>query len=102
MSRASAWISRWSAVSWKSTAGDDTPGGGASGDRELAPDLAQLRFDLDEHLDDPRVELPTGLVDDLAAGRLPAHRPPIRPVARHRIERVGDGEDPCTDRDFVA
>src|SRR5207249_11682066 len=100
MSRVSAWISRWSAVSWKSTSGDDTRGAPRSGRGEVAPDLPQLRLDLHERLHDRRIELPARLLDNLGPGRLPAHRPPVRPVARHRIEGIGDREDPGADRNF--
>src|SRR5437667_337627 len=80
-------------VSAKSTAGDDTRGAGRLRGGQVAPDLAQLGLDADEGLDDHRIELPARLPQDLAPGRLPAHRPPVWPVTRHRVERIGHGED---------
>src|SRR5207249_2412863 len=41
------------------------------------------------------------LREDLRARRLPAQRPAIRAVTRHRIERIGDGEDARTERDLM-
>src|SRR5215210_3686642 len=65
---------------------------GRLGGGELPADLAQLGLDLVEHVDDVGVELASCLRDDLYPRRLPAERMPVRTVARHRVERVGDGE----------
>ena len=46
-----------------------------------------------EDVDDPRVELVAALAEDLRLGLLPASGVTVRPVARHRVERVGHGED---------
>ncbi len=39
---------------------------------------------------------------NLAPGALPRQRAPVGPVARHRVERVGDREDPRADRNLVS
>src|SRR4051794_3161189 len=96
-SRVSAWISRWSAVSSKSTNRDVTR---ELGGCQFPFDLAQLGLGVEERLDDVRIELPARLVEDLLASGVPAERPPVRAVARHRVERVGDREDPRSDRDL--
>src|SRR6185503_20406456 len=69
---------------------------------QLAADAPQRALPCPEGVDDGRVELVPGLLLELAAGGGPAHRAPVRPVAGHRVERVGDREDPRGGRDVVA
>src|SRR5205085_2187657 len=73
-----------------------------SGRRELAADLAEMRLAFDEGIDDRRIELATALREDLGPSNLPAHRTSVRTIARHRVERIGDGEDACPEGNLVA
>src|SRR3989442_12225266 len=72
-----------------------------SGGGELVPDPAQRRLAAGEGLDHGGVELPPGLAVDLRPRLLPAAGCAIGAVARHRIQRVGDGEDPRSERDLL-
>ncbi len=54
-----------------------------------------------ECLDDVRVELLAGLRDDLLSRGGPAYGAAIGAVARHRVERVRDGEDSRGGRDLA-
>ena len=65
-------------------------------------DLAQGALSRPERVHDGRVELAPRLLDDLAPGLVPSHGAAVGPVARHRVERVGYGEDPRRDRDVGA
>src|SRR5439155_6729262 len=69
---------------------------------EAAADLAQRALARAERVDDRGIELAAGLGEDLLAGRLPRAALAVRPVARHRVERVGDREDPRGERDLLA
>src|SRR5262249_38851010 len=62
--------------------------------------LAQILLSLAKCLDDRRVELLARAREDLLARDLPAERAAVRPVARHRVEGVRDGEDPRPERDL--
>src|SRR5919106_3471567 len=64
-------------------------------DRELGVNGSHVGLAFAESIDDARVELATRLGHDLPRCVVPRARPPVRPVARHRVERVGDGEDSC-------
>src|SRR6185437_13777571 len=101
-SRVTAWISRWSCVRSKSTLAKASAFAGTTSlsGCELSANLAEVGFDRDERVDHVRIELPLPLLQDLATCRAPAQRPPIRPMARHGIERIGDGEDPRTERNL--
>src|SRR5436190_21249565 len=55
-----------------------------------------------EDLNDLGVELRTALTQDLVDRALPAQLPVIRPLARHRIEGVGEGEDARAKGDLVS
>src|SRR5262245_30002008 len=83
-------------------AGDDGLDRGEErvGHGELATDAPQRAFPRAEGVDHRGVELPAGLSDQLTARGGPAERTPVRPVARHRVERVGNGEDPRRHRDL--
>src|SRR5262249_3423330 len=74
---------------------------GSSGGCEVPADRLQLLLGRDEGVDDGWVELALALTQDLASRRRPTHGPPVRPVARHRVEGVGDGEEPGAERDRV-
>src|SRR5439155_8857525 len=69
---------------------------------QLLVDSLELRLPGAERLDGLRVELPPRLNRDLARSLLPAERRPVRPRARHRVERVRDREDAPADRDLFA
>ncbi len=62
--------------------------------------LAQSPFSTREGGDYAGIELAAGLGDDLFDRPSPRNRAPIRSIARHRIERVGDGEDPGAERNL--
>ena len=64
-------------------------------------DRPQHELPLPEGVDDVRVELPLRLADDLRLGGVPVERAPVRAVARHCVERVGDGEDSRAHRNVV-
>ena len=55
-----------------------------------------------ERFDHRRIELLAGLLDDLLNGRCPRPRLPVRPIGRHRIERVGDGENAGAPGDLLS
>src|SRR6266851_9779580 len=55
-----------------------------------------------ESAHDLRVELGAVMREDLVRRALPAERRSVRSIARHRVERVGEGEDPGAERDPVA
>src|SRR5205085_767919 len=69
---------------------------------ETPADLAQRRLALAERLHHRRIELAPRLAADLGAGRLPRAAPAVGPVARHRVERVRDREDPRGEGDLLA
>ena len=56
--------------------------------------MRRSRLRAAEGLDDLRVELPARLADDLVHRLAPFERGAVGAVARHRVERVRDGEDP--------
>ncbi len=70
-------------------------------DRELAEDATQLPLAEAERLDDLRIELRAVLGEDLVGRMLPIEGAPIRAVAGHRVERIGQREDAGTQRDFL-
>src|SRR6266576_145100 len=71
-------------------------------DRELFVDPVKLSLACTESTDDLRIELRTIVRKDLVGRLLPRERRSIRTVACHRVERVGQGEDPRAERDAVA
>ena len=60
---------------------------------ERDADCLEALFPLDEGFHDGGIELGPRLADDLAPGLGPGERGAVRSVARHRVQRVGDGED---------
>src|SRR6266542_1527948 len=69
--------------------------------RELVVDAAQPPLANTERLHGLRVELAAPLGEDLVGRVLPGQRLSIRPVARHRVQRVGKREDARTQRDLL-
>jgi len=66
----------------------------------LPSDLFDLtRDDAAEGLDDLRVELAAGLVDDFLDGLPRRLALPVGSVRRDRVEGIGDGDDPSAQRD---
>ena len=61
-----------------------------------------LGEELEEDARDLRVELRAGAALDLGQRLVTAQRRPVGPVARHRVERVGDGEHARLERDLLA
>src|SRR6266849_8216080 len=53
------------------------------------------------HLHETRVELTSRILLEFLDGARKAHGLAIRPIARHRINGIGDHDDACTDRDLV-
>src|SRR2546425_10172033 len=68
---------------------------------ELEVDPAERFLAVVEDVDESRVELCPGSSLDLGDRVLPASGAPIRPLARHRVERVRDREDASPERDLV-
>src|SRR5882762_8266388 len=82
---------------------DALPGEGETGTshrRQLVVEAAQARLLLAERLDDVRVELPPRLSLDLGDRLVPGEGRPVRTIARHRVERVGDREHARPERDL--
>src|ERR1039458_1983734 len=77
---------------------------GRLGGRLPVPRPAQKRLvvELCEHLDDIRVELPTGMVEDLSDRLLYRPRRLVRAGVRESIEHVRRGHDPSRERDLLA
>src|SRR6476620_1675293 len=69
---------------------------------DLAADFAQDRLHCDESVDHVRIELPLALLEDLRVCSAPAHGTAVGPMARHRIERIRDGEDARAERNLFA
>src|SRR5207249_2585219 len=69
---------------------------------QLAAHLPERALALAKRLDDVRVELLPRLGRDLLARSAPPDCAPVRPVAGHRVERVGDGEDARAERHVVS
>src|SRR5205085_8245060 len=74
----------------------------ARDDPELFENAAKLLFAHRERAHDARIELAAGPAEDLFRRPIPVERCAVRPVARHRVERVGKREDTRADRDVVA
>src|SRR5438874_805321 len=62
----------------------------------------ELTLACTESTDDSRVELGAVVREDLVHRLLPADRLSIGTIARHRVERVGEGEDARAERDPLA
>src|SRR5258705_1902849 len=75
--------------------------GSAERHRELAVEQAQPRFADGEGADDAWIELPSVLCQDLVDSILPGARFAVWAVGGDRVERVGECEDPCADRDRI-
>src|SRR5438093_4811861 len=67
------------------------------GDRREANDR-----NAEERGHDGRIELRAGAAPDLLARRVDQQPTPVRAVARHRVERVTDGEDARAEGDAIA
>src|ERR1700682_2951117 len=65
----------------------------------LAQSLELFVRDVGERLHAARIELRPSAARDLQAGLRERGRVAVRPVAGHRVERVGDGEDARAQRD---
>src|SRR3954465_14930288 len=72
--------------------------GHSGGCRCGARRLAALEH-LEQRVNHARVELRASVQLQLAAGGLAAHRLAVRPVARHRLVRVADEDDPGAEGD---
>ena len=71
--------------------------------RRLVRDRLEVAYrDAQERVRDEGVELTATAPRDLAACLGDIHRAPVGTVARHRVERVGHGEDARAQRDRVA
>src|SRR5436190_5791750 len=70
--------------------------------RELVERSAEGGLAVAERFDDVRIELAPGEPRDLVDRFLPGPPGAIRPVTRHRVERVRDGEDARAERNCVA
>src|SRR5438105_3097353 len=55
-----------------------------------------------ERLHDRGIEVASALLGELLRGDLPRKGASVGPVARHRVEGVGDGEDPRPGRSLLA
>ena len=75
---------------------------GSSGSPDPQPRLDDRVDHLDEERHEIRVELATGLAEDLQERRLDLERRSIRAVVDHRVEGVDEADDPGTDRDRLA
>src|SRR5439155_21514693 len=71
-------------------------------DGKLLVDSVKLSLARAESSDDLRVELRAVMRENLVGRLLPRECRSIRTVARHRVERIGQGEDPRAERDVVA
>src|SRR5207244_10610995 len=70
--------------------------------RRCCRELLGLAEELDEDLDQLRVELRAGAALDLGHRVVVAERSAVRAVARHRVEGVRDREHARLDRDLLA
>ena len=66
-----------------------------------AAELAEIREQREEDLGDARIELRSRAAVDLGQRFVPRQRAPVGAVARHRVERVGDGEHARLERDLL-
>ena len=71
-------------------------------DRQLLVDAVEPTFAHAEGTDDLRIELRAVMREYLVRRLFPAEGRSIGTIARHRVERVGEGEDARAARDPVA
>src|ERR1700693_1059624 len=68
-----------------------------AGGTETSGGLGTLACQLDEGICQLRLELRAAAGEDLGDRVFEAHRLPVGPVVRHRVERVHDREDACAE-----
>src|ERR1035437_3082205 len=68
----------------------------------LGTDGENLRQDAEKALDQPRIEVPPGLIADIGDGLVNRPRPLVRTNRGEGVENVADGDNPRLDRDGLA